>query len=594
MSTINQAASKLAFTFPLLLALTGCISGGPGPEDLPEMPALNAGQVKIMVSSNQLVIKKIERNGTVKYDCLCGPQITKNEMPAHLLNALIAIEDERFMERYVGVDVIGIASAIADKLQSPFAKLRGASTLNQQLCKNRLLNSSGSFSRKYDDAQCAIQLESVMTKDEILVAYLNTAYFGKLKGKPAIYGVEQAARTYFGKLAADLNVYESAALVAMLKSPATLNPAEDKKASSARTELVLSKMLNLGFITEKEFKEAKRVKAQKGNRQPYVFEHRYFGDYAIKSLQAAGVLLDEGDHVAITLEVMTQTGEQRAFEQSLKSFKISKNTKAAFATMKMDGRLVALLGDQNYAARQFNLITDDRLEAASTFKPFIYAAAIGNGLKTTDKLLDKANSGENWSAELLKNQRGLISMLDALAKSANIATIRLSRKVGFEQVVSLAERLGIKANFSKEKSLALGAVQVSPLEMITAYAAFGNGGIGVSPYAVLGVADRNGNQKFWRQPESWRVLNKSVAAQMDKMLKSVVRDGTGKAANIIPGAAGKTGTGSKNASASFIGYTEGQVTGVFVQKEKDAKPLKIVGSDVAAIWAVLVKSFQGR
>lgn len=553
---------------------------------------LSSRQLITLVTSNQLVFERTSDGASLIASCYCGPTITWEQVPKHLWQALVAIEDRRFFV-HRGLDPVGIVRAMRRNLLAGQI-LEGGSTITQQVCKNKVLRSSKTLARKIDEARCALQLEGAMSKQQIALAYLNGAYFGHASEGRLIIGVEQAARQYFRKSAATLNLLEAAILAGMHKAPNAMRPDRHLPESLQRAEAVLDAMIQLGFISKKTALAARRTGIKPGRLPPVDFDFRYFRDWVLSGLSKAGVMPEEGMRVPLTLEVTTQGSAERAFRRRLALRGDPLQT--AFVTVKLDGRVAALSGGQDYASRQFNNATQARRQPASAFKPFVYLAAVESGVKTSSRLDDFPYAEEQWSRSIGGRHYGRISMREALVKSANIATIRLCRRIGPKKVAVVAKRLGIKSSIPTDSCrIAMGVSEVTPLELTGAYAAFANGGIRVQPFGFWGATDVRGDAIYWRTESRKRAIEAKHARVMKGMLRSVVTDGTAKPAAGIKDAAGKTGTSDNGRDAWFVGFTRGQVTTIWIGKENPSnKPKDLTGTDAAKVWADIVATFSKK
>lgn len=562
-----------------------------------DLPALKPGDdlldqpqhLRMLVTSNQLLIERTA-DGALQYTCFCGPQVALFEIPVHVRNALIAIEDRRF-RIHNGIDPYGIGRGGWRLITR--GRAEGGSTITQQLCKNRVLSRDRALLRKSHEITCALSLESAMSKNEILLAYFNGMEFGYANGKP-IVGIEQAARMHFGKRARDLNPLEGAELAGMMRATGRYNPSSNPKAARARALVVLSAMAEEGYVTAAERKRYAALKVGGGKTKPYVFETRYFTDWVLRDLEAQGIALKPGMRVALTFEAMTQAQTQGAFAQALKARHVRMKDAVRFITMKLDGRVAAMMGGWSYALDQSDGIAGDLRQPASTFKPFIYATALENGFTPASKLLDGPKPGERWSRAMLDRHYGRVTLAYALSRSANIASVRLLREVGYDKVAEMVKRLGITASLRDDEALALGASEVSLLQLAGGFACFANGGVGIRPHGFVAVVDSSGDVVSWPADQRRRVLDRELALAMKQMLQKVVAEGTGKGAASIRGAGGKTGTSDSNRDAWFVGFTQGQVTGVWAGTRNGAsRGLPVAGADMAWVWAKTVQSFRG-
>jgi penicillin-binding protein 1A len=552
---------------------------------------LTTGQVVTLVTSNQLVLERTGDNQTSVASCYCGPTLTWQQVPKHLWQALVAIEDRRFFT-HRGLDALGIVRAMKRNLLAGHF-VEGGSTITQQLCKNKVLQTSKSFARKLDEARCALQLEGVMSKQQILLAYLNGTYFGHTSDGKPIIGIEQASRFYFRKSATNLNLLEAVHLAGMQKAPNTYRPDRHPQESLSRAETVLDAMVREGFISKKAAVASLKIGVKPGRLTPITFDFRYFRDWVLSDLSNAGVTLNSGTRIPLTLEVTTQANAERAFRKKLNELSDGSPREAAFITMKLDGRVAALSGGQHYGKRQFNNATQARRQPASAFKPFVFLAAVERGLGPSSRLDDFPYVGEKWTESIVSHHNGKISMRDALAKSANIATIRLCRRIGAKKVAMAAKRLGIKSQVPNDSCrIAIGESEVIPLELTGAYAALANGGTRVEPFGFWGATSPTGKALYWRTDNRKRVIQAKHARLMKEMLRAVVTEGTGRPALRINGAAGKTGTSNDGRDAWFVGFTRGQVTTVWIGKEDSPNKIKeITGTDAARVWADIVGAF---
>ena len=578
--------------FSLVSLLGGCATSTVNNRSVLPENWIDPSKLETLVTNNQLRIKGMDQNGKPAYECLCGPHVTLSDVPSHVVNALIATEDKRFLG-HNGFDPLGTIRALGSNLLNR-ARGQGGSTITQQLCKNRVYSSKKSYTRKFNEIfECATRLETVMDKKEILSAYLNAVYFGEAGGNLGIYGIEQAARYFYKKSAKELGIYEGAVLVGMLKAPNLFNPVRHPKAARARALLVLNNMFEQGYLNKKGFAEAKKRTIIFGTKHYYVFDPRYFADWVLADINSKGIIVHAGARIPISIQVSTQSLAEQAFTNSMKGFDLSPNDLSGFVTMKKDGRVVAMSGGVSYSVRQYNPIWQSLRQPASAFKPIIYAAAIEKGLSPSSKIIDGPLDGERWPQKFLENHRGKIALIDALAFSRNIPAVRLYRFVGFEKTENMARRLGIVTKLRRDESLALGASEVTPLALTAAFAPFSNGGLRVTPFGFYGVVDASGDLAYWRQETLFPAIDPKVAEAVHTMLRAVVTRGTGKSADAVTGAVGKTGTNDNNRDAWFIGYTKGQITGVWAGVDKSgSSPLGLTGGDMARVWTKIVSAFR--
>src|SRR5262245_29617277 len=516
------------------------------------------------------------------------------QIPHHLINATIATEDRSFYQHW-GVDLWGVGgAALTDILH--MRRTQGGSTISQQLARNLLGSYERTFTRKLRETVLAIEIERNYTKDQILEMYFNQIYFGE-----GAYGVETAAKTYFGKSLPELDLAECALLAGIPANPSVYSPRRRPAAAKARRAKVLRNMLATKAISQVEFDNAMA--------QPLgVTPIRYSNDRAAYFVEMVRLHLDEkygssavyegGLRVYTTLDMDLQTIAERALEKQLTSLETQlkpKFTRANYtiptgdsarasqktpylqgALVAMDprtGYIRALIGGREWNHSNFNRATQARRQPGSAFKPFVYVAAIDNGFRPTDIIVDEPVSFPGANGELYqpgnydRMYRGPVTLRYALQQSINIPAIKLLRKVGTSLVGSYARRMGIHSPIGQNLSLALGSSEVTLLELTTAYGVFANHGIRNDAMFVLKVEDKNGNVLEKNSPRPVEVLSEATASVMPSMLQSVMDHGTGfpaRARGFTIPAAGKTGTMDEYMDAWFVGYTPSLVCGVWV------------------------------
>lgn len=532
----------------------------------------------------------LDRDGAmfVSYGALHGRPVTAANLPEPLINALVATEDRRFFSHF-GIDPISILRAAVVNLKAG-RTVQGGSTLTQQLAKNVFLSADRSYSRKIQELLLAFWLEHRFSKQEILAIYLNRVYFGA-----GAYGVDAAARKYFRRPVEDLTAYQSAMLVGLLKAPSRYNPAVDRERSEGRTRQVLLNMADAGYLTGEE---AERIAARPSAIQGAAGvsrNHRYFADWARERANGyAGP--GGGDRtVRTTLDRRLQQIAEQAVSEGMKRGAKRGARQIAMVVMSPDGAIRAMIGGRDYAVSQFNRATQALRQPGSAFKPFVYLAALEAGYTPSTRLPDTAVALNGWTPRNFDGRyRGEVTLEDALAHSLNAATVNLSEAIGRRRALSVARRLGVTANLPDRPSLALGAGEVTLLEMTAAYAAFANHGRFVSPYAVERVQTSAEGAIYTHdaRPAAQVVETRTVAA-LNRMLQAVVEDGTGRKARIGRPAAGKTGTSQDFRDAWFIGFTADLVAGVWIGRD-DASAMDGVtgGSLPAEIWAAFMSKAE--
>lgn len=514
------------------------------------------------------------------YGDLYGRRLTVNELPPELVQAVIAIEDRRFFD-HPGVDVRGLVRAMFANLRAG-GIVQGGSTLTQQLAKNLFLTPERSYNRKIKELLLALALENRFEKDELLTIYLNRVYFGA-----GTYGVEAAAQRYFGASARDIDTYQAAVLAGLLRAPSRLNPDNNTQAAHDRARTVLGAMVAAGYLKPAEAEEIARTRRPgRGNAaqpRPRVAgeTRRYFADWVLE--RAAGYAGSKGSDLAV--ETTLDPRLQSLAEAAVAGID-TKGAQVALIAMRDDGAVLAMVGGKRYGASQFNRVTSALRQPGSAFKPIVYLPALEAGMSPDTTVRDAPITVDGWSPKNFTGKyQGEVTLREAVARSINTVAVRVSEDVGRDRVVQTARRLGITSPLKPHPSIALGAGEVTPLELTAAYAVFANGGFAVSPFGILEV--RQGDDVVFRRAGATtrRVISAQAASQTTDMLRAVVDWGTGKSAGFGVPAAGKSGTSQDFRDAWFIGYVGNLVTAVWVGNDNNAPMDQVTGSSIpAAIW----------
>jgi penicillin-binding protein 1A len=511
-----------------------------------------------------------------------GEALALEDMSPYIPEAIVAIEDRRFYSHY-GVDPMGLARAFVTNLTSGHM-VQGGSTLTQQLAKNLFLSPDRTLERKVQEVLLSFWLEQKYTKDQILAMYLNRVFFGS-----NAYGVEAASRRYFNKSARDVNLGEAALLAGLVKAPSRLSPARDPQAANDRAQVVLQAMRDQGMISDDEVKTAMSQTPAKAKRYWDGAGH-YVADMVMDELPA---LIGDVKEDIVVDTTIDKTLEKRA-EQSINDVLGKEGAKldasqAALVSIDGTGAIRALVGGRDYADSQFNRAVKAKRQPGSSFKPFVYAAALEKGLTPFSVFNDAPIRIGDWTPENYeKKYNGEVTLATALAKSLNTVAAQLVMYDGPDQVIKLAHRLGIESELQSNASIALGTSEVSLTELTGAYAAFMNGGYKATPHVIRRVTTADGSKVLYENTydNPPRVLSEAVAANMNAMMIGVVEQGTGKAAK-IPGwqVAGKSGTTQNSRDALFVGFTSNLTTGVWFGND-DGKPMKKVtgGGLPAKAW----------
>ncbi len=553
----------------LVIAVTvyALISPDPLKAGLKNKPA----NLSIVASNGKVIAEKGLRRDHVKLE----------EMPKHVINAVLATEDRRFYY-HPGLDPIGIIRAsIANRRAGRI--VQGGSTITQQLAKVLFLKPARNYWRKIEEMLLAFWLEYRFSKKQILELYLNRIYFGA-----GNYGIEAASQHYYGKSVSNISVYEAAILAGLIKSPSFYAPTRNFKRSLSRGKVVLQNMRNAWMLSwENHQKALNNIPTLRTNKPSE--SYGYVIDLAVERVSSYGQNLQHDMIVETTIDYDLQAQVQNFVNLNMsdqgKKFNASQ---AAAVILDRNGAIKALVGGRNYKKNQFNRAVKSRRQPGSTFKPFVFLAAMEKGLTPDSEVYDGPLQIGDWSPEnYSKRYFGDVSLRVALAKSLNTVSVRLSEWVGRQRVIQTAHRLGISTKLQNNPSIALGTSGVSLLELTAAYAPFSNGGYAVRPHIIKLIRDKNNNLLYKQDTKNWgQVVKAHFVAAMNDMLTATVVSGTAKKANIPPHqVAGKTGTGQGYRDAWFVGYTSHYIGGVWIGND-DFKPMKKAtgGSLPALIW----------
>ena len=515
-----------------------------------------------------------------------GAAVKLKALPRYLPEAFVAIEDRRFYHHF-GIDPLGIGRAIFSNVVL-HRSMQGGSTLTQQLAKNLFLTQERTIHRKIQEAILAVWLEHKFTKDQILELYLNRVYFGS-----GAFGVEAAAHKYFNTDARNVTVQQAAMLAGLMKAPTKLAPNRNPEAAIDRADQVIAAMRDEHYITEGQAKLAISDPAHVVHA-PGAGSINYAADYVVDTLDDVVGAPDEDIVVQSTIDRGLQAEGERALDDELArkggKFGVSQG---ALVAMDADGGIRVLIGGRDYAASQFDRAVSAKRQPGSAFKPFVYLAGVEKGL-TPETVRDDAPINvrgwrpENYSHEYL----GPVTLTKALSMSLNTVAVRVCLEAGPRAVVATAHRLGIGSELQPNASIALGTSEVSPLEMVTAYVPFSNGGIGVQPHIITRVKTATGTLLYQRRVgNNGRVVAARDIAMMNTMMTETLLTGTARKGD-LPGwqAAGKTGTSQDYRDAWFIGYTSRLTTGIWLGND-DSSPTKKAsgGSLPVEIWSRFMK-----
>lgn len=521
-------------------------------------------------------------------------KIELKDIPENLKKALIATEDKNFY-RHHGYDMTGLARSTVQNLIAGHV-VQGASTITQQLARVLFLNNERTFDRKLKELFIAARIEKTISKDQILEMYMNNVYLGA-----GAYGVEGAAQIYFDKHLKDCDLSELALIAGLPQAPSVYSPFNNMDLAVKRRNQVLMRMYKMRYITKDEYTQAKEEKVKLAKMPQYYTTNKapYFCDYVMKELEKLGFdeteISQGGYKVVTTLDYKAQKAVNDAIVNNLRNYGLTKdnNQAAVFAYSPIDGKIIAYAGGKDYTKSQYDRVTQAVRPPGSSFKPFVYAAAMEKGISPNDMIEDRPVTLGKWSPHNYGNKyRGKIPVYTALMVSSNVCAARMIEEVGVRSVIQTARVLGIETPLEYDYTIALGSNGVKLFEFTRAYGAFANGGFVVQPYSVERVETSRG-KVVYKAPKTKvsHQLSMNTAAEMTAMLKTVMTNGTGRAASIGKPAAGKTGTTDDNKDAYFVGYTPNIVTGVWVGNDDNTVMSKIVqGATVPAlIWRDVMK-----
>ncbi len=409
------------------------------------------------------------------------------ELPPHLVRVLLATEDRRFY-RHFGIDVFGLARAVVVNLRA--GKLvQGGSTITQQLAKNVFLTHERTLDRKIQETMLALWLEHRFSKNQILTIYLNRVYLGA-----GTYGVEAASQRYFGKSARKLNIHESAVIVGLLKAPSRYAPTADPVRSRDRAADVLDNLVEAGLASRAEAEAGKKLTLGTPSISPSLRSARYFTDWLADQVSGFVGYIDRDLVVRTTLDPRLQRAAEAAILDTLnRDGEKADAEQAALVALSPDGAVRVMVGGRDYAQSQFNRAALALRQPGSSFKTFVYLAAMEQGSRADDRVSDAAVTIGDWSPRNYEGEagRGEITLRDAFARSVNTAAVRVAQRTGLDKVMMSARRAGIVSPMRRDLTTTLGASEVTLLELTGAYAPFANGGVSVEPYAIAEIRDAN-------------------------------------------------------------------------------------------------------
>jgi penicillin-binding protein 1B len=539
--------------------------------------------------------------------------VTLEDAPEHLIQAVLAIEDQRFYD-HKGLDYFRIAGASVANARAGRV-VQGGSTLTQQLVKNLFLTADRTFTRKLRETAMALVLEQRHTKEQILEAYLNEVYLGQHGGN-AIHGVGRAAQLYFGKDVTSLELTESALLAGLIRGPNIYTPFRHPEAARERRDLVLSVMREQGTIDDATYLRAQAMPLQVRAAPEPLRAGRYFVDFVAQQLRErhGKGALRSGGTVITSLDFGLQLSAERAVREGLVALErehrdvVREGQTLQAALVALDphtGDVLAMVGGRDYGQSQFNRATDAQRQPGSAFKPIVALTALSYENEYTlatlvdDDSLSVETRAGIWQPVNYDGQfRGPVTIREALERSLNVPFARLGLSVGPEAIAEMGERLGISSRLQPVPSLALGASEVTPLELTRAFAVLAAGGFRADLRETIIAVNDEGKVLEQRAPSTERVVDEAVAYLVTAALEGAVERGTGRGLRgfgIYTPLAAKSGTTNDWRDGWFLAYTPRMVVGVWVGFD-DGSPMGLTGSRAALpiVGRVLREAVGGR
>jgi penicillin-binding protein 1A len=507
------------------------------------------------------------------------------EVPKTLIQAFMATEDQRF-EKHHGVDYVGILRAVLSNIQAGDV-VEGGSTITQQLARIVYFNQERTVARKLKEMLMAQRIEKDVDKNTILERYLNLVYLGS-----GAYGVADAAWVYFSKPVKDLTLPEMAMIAGLPAAPNDYSPLSNPKIAKARRDAVLTRMRNNGFITKAQADEAIATPVETKPSNPKRLERKanYFTDYIQQELPkyvSKEKLAQQGLTIETTLNLGWQNAAEEAVQETVKREGRWQGFKQAslVAIDPRTGQIKAMVGGKDFYNQQFNRVTQAKRQPGSTFKTFVYATAVAAGISPNRGYLDAPYTVDGYTPKNYGDKfRGWVNIRDAFTHSINVVALKTLIDVGWEPTIDVAKKMGIESTLHPTYSLALGASEVNLLELTSAYGTLATQGLHTNPYGIHRILDQHGKVIYEGKVKSERAIDQETAATMTWMLRNVVKDGTGRSAQLDNRpVAGKTGTSDEARDLWFIGYIPQMVAGVWLGND-DNKPTSGASSTAAYTW----------
>ncbi|WP_246734658.1 PBP1A family penicillin-binding protein [Chelativorans sp. ZYF759] len=520
-----------------------------------------------------------------------GAHTPLEDYPDHLVGAVLAIEDRRFFDHY-GIDLRGITRAFVRNIGAGQV-VEGGSTITQQLVKVLYLEQDRTLRRKVQETFVSFWLEARLGKEEILTRYLNSIYLGA-----GATGVPAAARVYFDKDVSDLTLEESALIAGVIRAPSVLNPRRNPDASRQRAAVVIDAMRIDGRLTVEEAYAADLEGTEIVTRPAPESSGSWFADWAMEEARDIagpyrGTIRVQTTHVPELQEIASEVVREAIEENG----ETSGATQAALVAMAPDGAVLAMVGGVDYGESSFNRAVAAMRQPGSTFKLFVYYAALEAGIDPNDLVIDEPVEVAGWAPENFGGQfYGQVTVADAFARSLNAATVSIAETVGIDQVAETARTLGIDSPLMETPSLALGTSEVSLLDLTGAYASIRSGIAPTEPWAIASFSAEQTGRPLRVGPARMRTQELGASRnQMVDMMRLVVDEGTGRNAATGSFAAGKTGTSQNFRDAWFVGFSENWVVGVWVGNDDGTPMNRVTGGGLPAeIFSSFVHQADAR
>ena len=517
-------------------------------------------ELKSSQTGQMIVVRASDGSEIVTLGPSYGKWVPYERIPQVMKDAMISVEDRRYRSHW-GVDPIGIVRSLMVRVESGTWK-QGGSTITQQLARNIFLNNTKTFGRKAREWVLALALEQKFSKDQVLELYLNKVYFGG-----GAYGIDSAARKFFGHAGEEITLPEAAIIAGLVKAPSRYSPTADADAAVGRGGVVLQTMVSNGVVTASEAAAVDLKKVKMVEDRGSQNSARYFTDWALPQLD---LFLPENDQ---PIEVWTTLDPvmQRAATNAIAGF-APKGAQGALVSLDRDGAVLAMVGGTDYVTSNYNRAVNAVRQPGSAWKLFVYLSALEAGYTPDDRVVDEPVTIDGWTPRNDGGRyAGEIDLRTAFAYSKNTVAAQLGNEVGFGSVANMARRLGITTPINTLPSMVLGSSDVRVIDMVRAFAAVQAKGMSVVPYGIRKVTTTDGELLYRHRPESsQQLIPNYVAAGMTDLMQTAVNIGTGRAAQIDRPVAGKTGTTTSNKDGWFLGFSSGITTGVWMGRD-DAK-----------------------